>query len=169
MTEYDPYGGRGRWGAPAAHTHDSYGYANPYAPPGEPVPPPPVGPEGPGVFPYPAYAWAAGYGKSGPRNGFGVASLILGIVTAVGFLLWPFAIVTGVLAVVFGVLGRRRANRSAATNGGQALAGFICGLGGLILAVLLAVVFLVGRVGDDDGPSDPEPGSDEPGYSIVLR
>ncbi|MBO1335981.1 DUF4190 domain-containing protein [Streptomyces sp. VRA16 Mangrove soil] len=105
------------------------------------MPPPPVGPEGPGVLPYPAYAWA-GHAPGAPGNGFGVASLVLGILTAVGFLLWPPAIVTGVLAVVLGVLGRRRANRSEATNGGQALAGFICGLGGLILAVLMGVVFV---------------------------
>ncbi|MEV5611650.1 DUF4190 domain-containing protein [Streptomyces sp. NPDC052225] len=141
MSEHDPYGtGYG----------NAYGYANPYAPPGEPVPPPPIGPEGPGVFPYPAYGYGQGYGygngwpgaPAGPRNGFGVAALVLGIATAVGFVLWPLAIVTGVLAVVLGVLGRRRAGRGAATNGGQALAGFICGLGGLLLALLLAVVFV---------------------------
>ncbi|WP_338701064.1 DUF4190 domain-containing protein [Streptomyces sp. Q6] len=169
MTEHDPYG-RGPWSAPAPQP--PYGYANPYAPPGEPVPPPPVGPEGPGVFPCPAYGYGWNTVPTGPSNGLGVAALVLGILTAVGFLLWPLAIVTGVLAVVFGVIGRRRAGRGAATNGGQALAGFICGLGGLLLALLLCVVFLAGALDDDrDAPGDGDrgPGSDDPGYSVVLR
>ncbi|WP_372349443.1 DUF4190 domain-containing protein [Streptomyces sp. KL116D] len=142
-------------------------HANPYAPPGEPVPPPPVGPEGPGVFPYPAYGW--GGVPAGPANGMGVAALVLGIITAVGFVAWPAAIVTGVLAVVFGVLGRGRVRRGTATNGGQALAGLICGIGGLILALLLAVVFVVSALDDEEPPPGPDGGSDEPGYAVVLR
>ncbi|WP_306318684.1 MULTISPECIES: DUF4190 domain-containing protein [unclassified Streptomyces] len=146
MTERDD-----PWRLPPAPS--SYGYVNPYAAPDEPVPPPPVGPEGPGPLPpHPAYGYGPyGYGQpygygpapiAPPRNGLGVAALVLGIVTAVGFLAWPVAIVTGVLAVVFGTVGRRRAGRGAASNGGQALAGLICGVGGLLSAVGVAIAVL---------------------------
>ncbi len=100
---------------------------NPFAPPvgpghyaahGEHVPPPPIGPEGPGRVPYgypgghgfPPGPGAAGYyGWPGmhalPSNGMGTAGLVLGIISAVVFCLWPVAIVVGVLAVI--VLKRR--------------------------------------------------------------
>ncbi|WP_327671788.1 MULTISPECIES: DUF4190 domain-containing protein [unclassified Streptomyces] len=138
MSEYDP------WRTPPAPS--SYGYANPYAAPDEPVPPPPVGPEGPTPFSYQAYWYAYGHGPPPgsvpPRNGPGLAALVLGVVTAVGFVVWPVAIVTGVLAVIFGVIGRQRAGRGAATNGGQALGGLICGVGGLLSAIGVAIAVL---------------------------
>ena len=40
---------------------------------------------------------------------------------------WPLAIVVGILAVIFGAIGRRKRRRGEATNGGQALAGIIWG------------------------------------------
>jgi hypothetical protein len=46
-------------------------------------------------------------------------------------------IVLGILAVVFGVIGRNRARRSEATNGGVAIAGLVIGAVGLVLAVVL--------------------------------
>ncbi len=130
--------------------------ADPFAPPaaGAAVPPPPIGPEGPGQVPYgyphAGYAGtpAQGYpGWSGvpplPSNGMGVASLVLGIIAAAAFCLWPVAIVLGVLAVIFGAIGRGKANRGAATNGGQALAGVICGAVGSALALAFGVIVLV--------------------------
>ena len=68
-----------------------------------------------------------------PRNGFGVAALVLGII---GLL---FGLIFGVLAIIFGSLGMKRAQRGEATNGGQAKAGFILG----IISVALGVVYLV--------------------------
>ncbi|MET8475569.1 DUF4190 domain-containing protein [Streptomyces sp. NPDC006422] len=135
MSEHDP------WRPPPAPS--AYGYVNPYAAPDEPVPPPPIGPEGPGLWPCQMYA--PGFGAPAvapPRNGIGVAALVLGVVTAVGFLAWPVALVTGVLAIVLGVIGRHRAGQGAATNGGQALAGLICGVGGLLSAVGIAIAVL---------------------------
>lgn len=149
MSEHDP------WRPPPAPS--AYGYVNPYAAPDEPVPPPPIGPEGPGVwpatFPYRAYGYGYVHGPGHApafgapalvpaRNGVGVAALVLGVVTAVGFLAWPVALVTGVLAIVLGVIGRHRAGQGTATNGGQALAGLICGVGGLLSAVGIAIAVL---------------------------
>ncbi|TGB08052.1 DUF4190 domain-containing protein [Streptomyces sp. MZ04] len=138
------------------------------------MPPPPIGPEGPGQVPYgypgypgyegvpgaQAYAGPQGYpgypgyqgGPPGygwpampmaPANGMGVTSLVLGIIAAVGFCLWPLAIVLGILAIIFGAIGRGRARRGQATNPGQALAGIICGITGIVLGVGLLVALIV--------------------------
>ncbi|GGW70116.1 DUF4190 domain-containing protein [Streptomyces griseoloalbus] len=129
--------------------------ANPFAPPagGEHVPPPPVGPEGPGQVPYGypgGYGGAPGagyYGWSGtapsPSNGMGVTGLVLGIISAAVFCIWPVAILLGVLAVIFGAIGRGKATRGEATNGGQALAGIICGAVGSALGVGFGILVLV--------------------------
>ncbi|MGV9939158.1 DUF4190 domain-containing protein [Streptomyces sp. NPDC003401] len=144
----------------------------PFAPPADgAVPPPPISPDGPGQVPYgypggyghpgphgygatpshgaaPTYGGAPGhYGWPGmppaPSNGMGITAMVLGIVAAVGFCLWPVAIVVGVLALIFGLIGRSKADRGEATNPGQALAGIICGAVGLALGVGLAVLLIV--------------------------
>ncbi|MEU1019777.1 DUF4190 domain-containing protein [Streptomyces sp. NPDC005900] len=138
--------------------------AHPFAVPGEPVPPPPISPDGPGQpqpqspygYPgpggYPVGQGGPGYGWPGmpgaPANGMGVAALVLGVIATVVFFLGPLPIVLGVLAVIFGAVGRGRARRGEATNGGQALAGIICGAVGIVLGVALLVVLLV--VPDED-------------------
>ncbi len=77
-----------------------------------------------------------------PSNGMGTASLVLGIIAAVGFCLWPLALVAGILSVVFGVLARKKAGRGEATNPGQALAGLICGSVGLGLSIAFIVLLV---------------------------
>ncbi|CAL9289381.1 hypothetical protein SUDANB66_01605 [Streptomyces sp. SudanB66_2053] len=141
-----PYGGA--WAGPA-------GAADPFAA-GAAVPPPPIGPEGPGQVPYgyphagyagvPAPGYPGGWAGAAaplPTNGMGVASLVLGIIAAAAFCLWPVAIVLGLLAVIFGAIGRGKANRGEATNGGQALAGVICGAVGSALALTFGIIVLV--------------------------
>ena len=81
---------------------------------------------------------------SGPRptNGLAVASLTLGIIGAVfGLIPLTFFIewICGLLAVVFGGVGIRRA-REVATGRGLAIAGTILGVVALLLGVLGVVV-----------------------------
>jgi hypothetical protein len=110
-----------------------------------------------------------GYGWPGmppaPNNGMGTASLVIGIISAVVFCLWPLAILLGVLAVVLGILARRKASRGEATNSGQALAGIICGAVGVVLGILITVVFFAGT---DDSGDDPFTSTDDGGYSTTL-
>ncbi|MEU5100009.1 DUF4190 domain-containing protein [Streptomyces sp. NPDC020996] len=123
----------------------------------EPVPPPPIAPDGPGQVPYgypggyghpagsPSGYGTPGYGSPGyygwpgmtplPSNGMGIASMVLGIVGAAVFCLWPIAIIVGVLALIFGFIGRAKAARGEATNPGQALTGIICGAVGIVLGL----------------------------------
>ncbi|MFJ8946783.1 DUF4190 domain-containing protein [Streptomyces sp. NPDC102395] len=135
---------------------------DPYAPPpGGPVPPPPIAPGGPGAMPY---GYPGGYGHQGapgyggglpayygwngmrpPSNGMGIAAMVLGIVSAVGFCMWPATMIIGPLAFVFGLIGRSKAKRGEANNPGQALAGIICGIAGFLLAAAMLVLFIVTR------------------------
>ncbi|MFD3588517.1 DUF4190 domain-containing protein [Streptomyces sp. NPDC058683] len=162
-------GAQGAQGAQGAYPPPSpYAPPAPPYPQSAAVPPPPMAPEGPGQVPYGypgAPAPGPGYGYPGqafppypggpggyggwpgmqpmPNNGLGTASLVTGIISVVGFCAWPIALVMGVLAIVFGSIGRARVGRGEATNGGQALAGIICGSVGLLLAVGFIVVIVV--------------------------
>jgi hypothetical protein len=99
-----------------------------------------------------------------PQNGLSTASLVLGIIAVVIFCLWPVSIPMGVLAVILGVVGRRRAGRGESNNPGQALAGIICGAVAALLGVaLMLFIFLA----PDDADDDPWP-TDEGGYSTSL-
>lgn len=95
--------------------------------------------------PPPAYDTGTGYpGQGGPmgapKNGFGVAALVLGILALV--LCWSAVggIVLGALAIVFAILGMRRASQQIATNRGMAIAGLVTGIVGLIIGVLFAIL-----------------------------
>jgi hypothetical protein len=117
---------------------------DPFAPPppgSQPTPAPtPYGAPPAGAYgqppPPPLYGAPLPYGVpgAGRRNGLGIASLVLGIASV--FCLFGL-VVPAVLAIVFGLIGRGRAKRQEATNGGMALWGVITGSVGLLLGVAL--------------------------------
>ena len=74
-----------------------------------------------------------------PKNGFGIAALVLGILAIV--LSWSGigGIVLGVLAIIFAILGIRRASRQLATNRGMAISGLVTGIVGLIIGIIVAI------------------------------
>ncbi len=81
-----------------------------------------------------------GYGQAAPRNGLGIAALVLGVLA----LLSGFFIIGGLfglVAIVLGIIGARRAKRGEATNRGMAITGIILGVVGVLIA---AVVFAIG-------------------------
>ncbi len=102
-------------------------------------PPPPT----PGGYPPAPPQPYAGYGApmpAAPKNGLGIAALILGLLSlpAVFSVVGGFAL--GILAVILGFVGYRRARSGAATNGGMAIAGVVLGILGIIVsAVMIAV------------------------------
>lgn len=116
--------------------------ADQYPEPGPQYPaPPPLPPE---AYPGSGYGGGPGYeyGAYGappvrPRNGMGVAALVLGIV---GFLIGP----TSILAIVFGRIGLNRVARGEATNKGVAQAGFVLGIVTLALWIL-GLILLANR------------------------
>ena len=76
-------------------------------------------------------------GAAAPRNGKGIAALVLGIIGLVGglcFVGW----LPGLLAIIFGALGIKDANEGIATNKGMSIAGLVMG----ILAVVGTIAFV---------------------------
>ncbi|MFD6172251.1 DUF4190 domain-containing protein [Streptomyces coeruleorubidus] len=136
------------------------------------VPPPPAAPTGPaatGGYGYPGYP-QAGYGWPGmppaPQNGMGVAAMVLGIISCTLFCLYGVvSLVTGILAVVFGIKGRKRAEAGVASNHGQAQAGLIMGIIGIILGIAVIVLIAVGitaAINSDEPYDDPYYGARAP-------
>ena len=79
-----------------------------------------------------------------PGNGLGVAALVLGVaslVAAVSFVLFPLALLGGLVAAILGGIAVSRGRTSGATNHGQAIAGIVCGILALVIAVVFAVRF----------------------------
>lgn len=81
-----------------------------------------------------------GYGYPRTRNGFGIAALVLGLFALL--LSWTIigGILLGLLALIFGFLGRGRAKRGEATNGGMSIAGVVLGIIGILIAVGLVAI-----------------------------
>jgi hypothetical protein len=108
--------------------------------PQAPPPPPPAGYPAPPPMPYAAQTPP----PASPRNGMGIAALILAIIALlicwipfVGFL----GLLLGVVAVILGVIGRGRAKRGEATNGGVALGGLVLGVFAVLGAIASAAIW----------------------------
>ncbi|MFJ8312591.1 MULTISPECIES: hypothetical protein [unclassified Streptomyces] len=122
--------------APGQPVPGSYGY------PGYPQQPAQGYPGYPGQSSYGYPGWT---GMPAPQNGFGTAAMVLGITSlALMICTWGVAgIVLGVLALIFGLLGKGRVARGEANNRGQALAGIIMGIAGIVLGILILVLLIV--------------------------
>ncbi|MFJ8694083.1 DUF4190 domain-containing protein [Streptomyces roseolilacinus] len=167
------------------------------APTGGQLPPPPVAPGGPaqpapGPYGYPApgatpaagapggYGYPGGhpgaygtYGGGpgawgpGPANGLGIASMVVGIVSLVTCFMYGLGIVLGILALIFGIIGRKRVQRGEANNGGMATAGIVTGAVGIVLGALVlgAMIWAIVQSTEKDGGLD----QDDPfATSLVL-
>lgn len=117
-----------------------YPYAYPPGPYPGSYPPPPM--------PYGDYAAA----PVAPRNGLGVAALVIAILALLGSCTVAGGVVGGVVAVVLGLIARARATRGEATNGGVALTGVV--LGALAVIIGLAFIAIWVRVFDQVGARD---------------
>ncbi|MFE0644737.1 DUF4190 domain-containing protein [Streptomyces sp. NPDC058877] len=147
----------GAYGYPA-DASGGYGY-----PPAAPAP------AAPG-YGYPGYGQPGygqpGYGQPGwqqpPSNGMGTAAMVIGIVAVAGFCLYGLGGILGILAVIFGIIGLKKAGRGEATNRGMAIAGIVLGAIGIVVsAVFLSlVIWAVSQegveTGYDEGSSESE-------------
>lgn len=123
-----------------------YPYAYPPSPPGGPAsagapgtypggyPPPPM--------PYGTYPGSPP-GPTGPRNGMGVAALVVAIIALVASCSIAGGLVLGVVAVILGFVGRARVKRGEADNGGVALTGIVLGF----VAIVVSLAFIALYVG----------------------
>jgi hypothetical protein len=72
----------------------------------------------------------------------GVAALVVGVaslVAALSFVLFPLGFIGGIVAVIFGIIARTGGRAAGATNSGQAVAGIVCGVLALVIAVTFGV------------------------------
>ena len=105
------------------------------------------------------YGGAPSYG-SAPAAGSGsnpmaIVALVLGILAILTACFWFVAGPLGIAAIVLGVLGRGKAKRGEARQGGLAMAGLVTGAIGLILTIVLTVagISLLNQVEDCTDPS----------------
>ena len=90
----------------------------------------------------PAYGQPGYGGDQGPaRNGLGIAALVVGVIALLLFWIPFLGLLLGLVALVLGFLGRGRAKRGEATNGGMALAGIVLGAIGLLVGLLWVALF----------------------------
>jgi hypothetical protein len=115
--------------------------------------PPPSPPPPPGAPP----GWSApvpsGPGRSAstaPRNGLGIAALILsiiGLISGIIPILFWMAGILGLVALILGIIGARRAKQGYATNRRMSTAGAI--LGGLAIVMSIIGIVIIASVFDD--------------------
>jgi hypothetical protein len=76
------------------------------------------------------------------KNGLGLAGMVCGIVGVVlgwiPFVFW-LGFILGILALVFGAIGRGRFGRGEANNGGQATAAIVLGAVAIVFGVLSVI------------------------------
>lgn len=133
--------------SPKPNTPEQGNYPGYPPPPSGPYqggyPPPPPQPYSTGYPGYPGYPGyqGGGYGQPpvAPKNGLGIAALVVGILSLPAVLTVFGGFVLGLVAIVLGFIGYRRAKKGEATNGGIAIAGIVIGLLGIVLnAALIA-------------------------------
>jgi hypothetical protein len=76
------------------------------------------------------------------RNGLGVAALVIGVaslVAGISFILFPLALLGGLVGLIIGIVALSRRKTRGATNPGQAVAGLICSVLALAIAIDLSV------------------------------
>jgi hypothetical protein len=73
-------------------------------------------------------------------GGMATAALVLGILALITSFTLIGGVLLGLLAIIFGIIGLRRANRGLALGRGRAIAGIILGLLGILVAAALIAV-----------------------------
>ncbi|MFI9807981.1 DUF4190 domain-containing protein [Streptomyces sp. NPDC052301] len=136
-----------------SNTNPAPGFGPPNQPPQQPAPGygyPQSGPSYPAAPPV-GYPQAPGYGMPmQPSNGMGTTGLVLGIIGVVCSLtvfLWFFGVILGILAIIFGAIGRGKANRGEATNKGAATAGLVCGIVATVILPVLGLTIFASIMG----------------------
>ena len=135
--------------APGPYAPGPYGSGG-YGPDSYPPGPYPPGPY-PGAYPPAPYGDYYQGPPPAPKNGLGVAALVVAIIALIGSVFVVGGII-GIAAVILGFIARGRAKSGEATNGGVALAGIILGVVSIIagLAFIAIWVSLFKEVGATD-------------------
>ncbi|MER7439760.1 DUF4190 domain-containing protein [Micromonospora avicenniae] len=146
-TSGQPYGQQPTSGQPYGQPQPPYGqqptsgqpYGQPYQDPYGQQPQQPYGAA-------PTYP-NAGYPQTGGQNNtLGLVAMILGI-ASIPLACCPYlGVPVGIAGIITGYLGRQKAERGQASNAGQAKAGLICGIVGVVLGILVIILSVVANV-----------------------
>ena len=96
----------------------------------------------PGGYPPPA-PYGDYYSPGPPKNGMGVAALVVAIIALISSVSVVGGIVLGIVAVILGFIGRGRVKSGEANNGGVATAGIILG----VISIIAGLAFIAIWVG----------------------
>lgn len=153
-------GGNAGYGQPYPSTPGSGpDYGQPY--PSTQGSGPDYGQSSPSGSPYPPSSPGYGGPQQPPKNGLGIAALVLGILAIATALFGGFpGIILGILAIIFGAVGMGRAKKGRATNRGMALAGLITGVIGLVIGALI-LYFAIRVAVDCADQVGPDPSQSE--------
>jgi hypothetical protein len=132
-----PYVQRGQYGQPSQHGPEGQ-YGQGQGQYGQPAPPYAGTPYGPTAH-------------GGPRNGLGVAALVVAIVSVL--VAWvPFVgllgVIGGIVAIILGAVALGRVGRGEASNRSQSIAGIVLGALAVLLGIASAIFgsYLVSQV-----------------------
>ena len=67
-------------------------------------------------------------------KGMSIAALVLGIISVVLFCFWYLAIPCAILAIIFGILGRKK------EKSGMATAGFVLGIVAITISIIIVII-----------------------------
>ncbi len=79
-----------------------------------------------------------------PSAGMAIAAMVLGIVALVLFCFWYVSIPAAILAIVLGVVARKRVMEGTGGGRGMATAGMVCGVISIALALLIIILAAAG-------------------------
>ena len=91
-------------------------------------------------------------GGTGPKtSGKAITSLVTGIVSLPAVCCWPLSLVLAIVAIVFGILGRKEiaASGGQRKGAGMALAGIICAAVSIVLIVVVLILAATGAIDSD--------------------
>jgi len=100
------------------------------------------GPYSGGGYPPPPYGDYYQRPQAAPKNGMGVAALVIAIIALVLSFTVIGGIILGIVAVILGLIGRGRVKRREADNGGIALAGIILGAVSIIAGLVFVPIYV---------------------------
>lgn len=74
-------------------------------------------------------------------KGLSIASMVLGIISVVLFCIWYISVPCAILAIVFGIIGKKKGGR------GMATAGLVLGIVALAILAVMYILALIGIAG----------------------
>lgn len=118
---------------------------------------------GGGIYGAPGYGWHA----PPLPAGLSIAAMVLGIVSVVLVVTcWGsfLSVITSTIALCLAVRARRKVTRGELGGRGQATAGLVLGIVGLVGSVIVSTLLVLGLTVGSDGPGGRDSGGDSDSY-----